>query len=83
MFYLDPPYFKAEQFYQGFAPADHERLQAALGKIQGRFVLSYNDAPEIRRLYAAYHLQPVQRSNSLASKTKAGQTYKELIITNY
>jgi DNA adenine methylase len=43
LFYLDPPYYKAESFYQGFERSDHERLLECLKKIKGQFVLSYND----------------------------------------
>lgn len=84
LFYLDPPYYNAEDFYQGFRHDDHERLHGCLKSIKGQFVLSYNDAPEIRRLYKDYNLFEVERANNLASKHGAGQAaYKELIITNY
>ncbi len=58
LFYCDPPYFNAEQYYQGFGPGDHERLKKALESIKGRFVLSYNDTPEIRELYEATTSSP-------------------------
>jgi DNA adenine methylase len=84
LFYCDPPYYKAEGFYQGFCRDDHERLRKALATIKGRFVLSYNDVPEIRSLYEGFHFIEVERLNNLAMKKGKGQPlYKELLITNY
>lgn len=83
LFYLDPPYFKAEGFYQGFGPDDHQRLRDCLEGLQGQWVLSYNDAAEIRELYSGYSIRAVERANSLAGKAKRGAKYAELIITNY
>lgn len=84
LFYLDPPYYKAEAYYEGFAADDHVRLREALAEVKGWFVLSYNDTPEIRDLYKGYTIHEVERSNNLAHKKGAGQDrYRELIITNY
>jgi len=54
LFYLDPPYWGSEHFYgrEAFRPADFERLAEVLRAIKGRFVLSINDVPEIRRMFA-------------------------------
>jgi len=81
LFYLDPPYFKAEQFYDGFAHDDHLRLYNRLTTLKGKFVLSYNDAPEIRKMYEHYNVFELERSNSLSQRKC--RIYKELIITNF
>ena len=54
LFYLDPPYWHCEDYYgKGlFERADFDRLNAVLSAIKGRFILSINDVPEIRRLFA-------------------------------
>lgn len=84
LFYLDPPYYNAEQYYQDrFNKEDHERLRCVLGNIKGRFVLSYNDCHEIRELYKSYTIIEVERQNNLLTKTGQGKRYKELIIKNY
>ena len=42
LFYVDPPYYDAEHYYTvEFTREDHTRLAKVLGKIKGRFVLSY------------------------------------------
>lgn len=80
LFYLDPPYYKTERYYQvGFKTEDHKRLSEALRNIRGKFILSYNDCPEIRELYQGYEIIEVDRNNNLAT----GKRYKELIVKNY
>lgn len=83
LFYLDPPYYKAEGFYQGFGLEDHLRLRGCLQKTKGRWVLSYNDTPEIRKLYNDCNIRAVERGSPLAAKTRRGTRYEELVITNY
>lgn len=53
-FYCDPPYYETENYYEdvGFTEKDHERLANCLCSIQGKFLLSYNDCPQIRDLYS-------------------------------
>ena len=83
LFYCDPPYYEAEKYYHDrFQPEDHVRLRDALSWIKGKFILSYNDCPEIRELYAGYHLLEVERQDNLTAKTNP-RRYKELIIKNY
>jgi DNA adenine methylase len=55
--FIDPPYFNADQdkFYtHSFTLADHYRLAESLQKHANRlsFLLTYDDAPEIRDLYS-------------------------------
>lgn len=79
LFYCDPPYYQAEKHYQvPFSPEEHQKLKNCLEKIQGKFVLSYNNCEFIWDLYQKFYISPVTRQNSLSS----GE-YKELIITNY
>lgn len=80
LFYLDPPYYKAEKHYAGFTSEDHERLHQCISRLKGHFVLSYNDHPDIRRLYGDFHIHEVTRTNPLANR--AGACYRELIITD-
>lgn len=80
--FCDPPYWDCEGDYgEGmFAPADHERLRDALAAVKGRFILTINDVPEIRALYAGcrFHIEPVGVTYTVTPrKTDA----RELIIT--
>lgn len=83
LFYLDPPYYKAEKYYADrFKPEDHLRLKNKLDNIKGKFILSYNDCQEIRELYSNYKLVEVERQDNLTTKGQSSR-YKELIIKNY
>ena len=83
LFYLDPPYYEAEKYYNGaFGSEDHLRLKNRLDCIKGKFVLSYNDCDFIRQLYSDYNIIEVDRQNSLVAKTSS-ERYKELIIKNF
>ena len=62
---------------------DHERLRKTLGEIKGRFLLSYNDCPEIRELYEGFSLFDFTRPHSMAQRYEAGKQYSELLISNY
>ena len=51
--YLDPPYYLMRANYYRQVEFDHERLAAALRGLQSvSWLLSYNDVPEVRSLYA-------------------------------
>ena len=83
-FYLDPPYFATEGMYPGgFGTDDHERLRDLLFSIKGRFLLSYNDCPEIRELYKDCEIFSFSRTHSMAQRYEAGKEFKELLIANY
>lgn len=80
-FYLDPPYTKG-QGYNVVKTKDfeHERLFNCLKNLKGKWLLSYNDSEEIRKLYKDYNIIEIERNNSLSNKRNI---YKELLIKNY
>jgi DNA adenine methylase len=86
-FYCDPPYFATEDYYEdvGFTAADHQRLANALLGIQGKFLLSYNDCPEIRALYQkpGVVIEGTSRLSNIAQRYEGGAMYAELLIANY
>lgn len=83
LFYADPPYYEAEGYYaEAFLTADHIRLKESLDKIQGKFILTYNDCPFIRELYQDYCIIPIERQSNIAASTLK-KTYKEIIIKNF
>ncbi len=83
LFYLDPPYHGTEKYYDiNFSHNDHIRLKEILDKIEGKFILSYNDDAFIRELYKEYNIEEISRSNNLKNTMKS-EKYNELIIKNY
>ena len=86
-FYCDPPYYETEDYYEdvGFTEKDHERLADCLSKIDGKFLLSYNDCPRIRELYSrpGIVIESTSRLSNIAQRYEAGKQYAELLISNY
>ncbi|MBL3571590.1 DNA methyltransferase [Rhodovulum sulfidophilum] len=82
LFYLDPPYWGGEDDYgKGLFDRDQfAELAERLGRIEGAFVLSINDRPEIRDLFGAFRIEEVRLNYSVS---KGGATAaRELIIAN-
>lgn len=61
LFLLDPPYWGSEDYYgKGlFSAADYEVLRGLLGQLKGRFIMTLNDRPEVREMFAAFRQEPV------------------------
>lgn len=53
---IDPPYFlKGRELYQNWYEADdHEALATAVSKLRHLWMVTYDDTPETRKLYAAH-----------------------------
>lgn len=82
LFYLDPPYFGCERDYGAglFCAHDFEQLAEQLAGISGRFILSINDAPEIRRAFARFNLATAETTWTIGASEAKRVT--ELIIRN-
>lgn len=81
LFYLDPPYWGTEHFYgRGlFGREQFEQLSAALQRLQGRFILSLNDVPEVRELFAWARIETVDLSYQVGGGAKT-QRVREVVI---
>jgi DNA adenine methylase len=82
LFYLDPPYWGSEGDYGVglFARKDFERLAESLAALKGKFLLSINDTPEVRELFAPWRMEPVRTSYSVSRSE--GTRVQELIFSN-
>lgn len=80
LFYCDPPYWGCTDDYGKdiFAPADFETLRDLLAGLQGRFILSINDRPEIRALFDGFTIEEVSLNYQVGGKPTAA---RELIIS--
>ncbi|MDQ1847699.1 DNA adenine methylase [Gemmobacter fulvus] len=84
-FYLDPPYWGSEGDYGKalFSRSDFQRLADQLGQIKGSWLLSINDVPEIRDLFAGCHLAEVTTSYTIGDKADRSATRAELLVSNF
>jgi len=82
-FYLDPPYWGMEDYYgkELFAREDFTSLARQLAGIEGKFLLSLNDVPEVRAIFKAFRIEAVATRYS-CSKT-ANKPAGEVLISNY
>ncbi len=80
LIYADPPYWGSEDYYGAelFSRADFVRLRDSLAAMKGRWILSINDVPEIRELFADFRIDGAELSYGLAAT--GATAARELII---
>jgi DNA adenine methylase len=81
LFYLDPPYWGRALYKFNFSDEDFGQLRNRLEKLRGDFILSLNDLPEARRLFAGFQMKSVGVGYSAQRNT--GRKYSELLIMNF
>ena len=74
--YLDPPYFvKGNDLYQhGFNESDHIRLAECLKNCKHKWLLSYDDCPQIRKIYEWAFIEEISEVNYTITATKDKKT---------
>ncbi len=87
-FYVDPPYFKTENYYSNhdFDRNDHERLANTLKNIKGKFSLSYYDFELLHTWFPEdqYRWEKKEFAKAAAAKKGVSQNKgEELLIMNY
>lgn len=80
LFYLDPPYWGCTDDYGRdiFSEADFTRLRDLLAGLKGRFILSLNDRPEVRELFAQFAIEEVTLNYGVGGGMTAA---REVIIS--
>lgn len=78
--YVDPPYYlQGPKLYRhSYTDEDHARLASFLGDQGYPWLLSYDDHPRVRQLYANNTVQPIY----LDYNVKSSRTARELVISN-
>jgi DNA adenine methylase len=82
--YLDPPYYEKgpELYKHSMTHDDHVRLAGVLKKAKFRWALSYDDHPEIRKLYSGANVREVNITYTTATSQLAHRPKnQEIIIT--
>jgi DNA adenine methylase len=87
LFYLDPPYYQTDDALGiSWTEEQHEELNQRLKRLKGKWILTYNDTPQIRHLYREYIIERVTVPKvSPNSKDTEGlrEYYDHLIVTSY
>lgn len=87
-FYLDPPYWKTENYYSNhdFDRGDHERLAKTLHQVKGKFSLSYYEFDLLRKWFPQPQYRWESKEFAKAAAATKGKTQNkgtELLILNY
>jgi DNA adenine methylase len=81
LFYLDPPYWQRHLYKFNFSDQNFVDLERRLHNVKGRFILSLDDHPEVRKLFQRWHIERTELAYT--AQTKTGKRYGELFITNF
>lgn len=81
-FYCDPPYWQTEGYGVPFDFDNYERMAKLMREIKGKMMVSINDHPDIRKVFAGHHILELEIQYSL-QKEGAPDKSGELVITNY
>lgn len=81
--YADPPYIEkgAELYKHSMSEADHRRLAALLRQCRGSWVVSYDDHPLVRELYAWADIRTVDLTYTTAVANGSRRKNSEVIIS--
>jgi DNA adenine methylase len=85
LFYLDPPYYGSEGDYgrEMFSRDEFGEMAAQLARIKGKFLLSINDHPEVRRIFKGFAFEEARTRYTIGGNaTDKAKSVGELIITN-
>ena len=80
--YLDPPYYeKGGQLYKhNMSDADHTRLRDLLLDTPATWMLSYDDHPRIRELYAGMVIEPINVTYTNAIKNGGSRPKNQEVL---
>ena len=79
LIYLDPPYSKSKSDYH-VGGLDINKVYDCLENIKGKFILSYDKSPEIKKLFKKYKIKTIETFYQISG---TNQSVKEYLITNF
>lgn len=83
LLFLDPPYYGCEDDYgHGMFGADEiAQVAERLRLVRGRFILTINDHPDVRRMFEGFEMEAADVRYTIAGANRA-TNHGELIISN-
>lgn len=79
-FYLDPPYLDLETREYKHKTINIADLASQLRGLKGKFLLSYNDHPTIRKAFTGFNIRAISTTYIIGGVRREA---REVIITNY
>jgi DNA adenine methylase len=71
LFYMDPPYWETAGYGVEFGIEQYEKMAAAMKTLKGKAIVSLNDHPDIRRIFADFEMETVPISYTVGGGGKA------------
>src|SRR5580658_461188 len=71
VFYLDPPYWERKLYKFNFTESDFHEMERLLAALKGKFILSLDDRPEVRAVFARFRMQAVELAYTAKRDTRA------------
>ena len=78
-FFIDSPYTECDaKMYASWTNADVQRLRERLASLAGSWLVTLNDTPAIRAIFAGCTIHAIERQRGI---TQSAEPYREVIIT--
>lgn len=82
LFFCDPPYWETEGYGVDFGIEHYLKMADMAKTIKGRMIITVNDHPKMREVFAGLKVDTMAIKYSLGSHTKNPKTSGELIVFN-
>lgn len=83
LFYCDPPYWQTEGYGVQFGFENYVVMADLARSIAGKMLISVNDIPEMRAVFAGLHMESVSIRYSLQGAGRSPCNQHELVIRNW
>ncbi|MFC5399723.1 DNA adenine methylase [Undibacterium jejuense] len=83
LFYCDPPYWGTEGYGVDFGLEQYAIMAEFARTIKGKMVISVNDIPAMREVFAGLNMESVTINYTIGGSTKSKEKAGELIIRNW
>jgi DNA adenine methylase len=80
--YLDPPYWQTEGYGVPFPFSEYEAMASALRTMKGKAIVSINDHPDIRAVFAGFHMESLDITYTVGGGAKPAER-RELVIWSW
>jgi DNA adenine methylase len=81
LFYCDPPYWQTQGYGVPFEIEQYEALAKLLSEIKGKAIVSLNDHPDIRKIFAGFYMRSVEIKYTVG--VGKGSSANEVLIFNW
>jgi DNA adenine methylase len=81
-FFIDPPYTECNAaMYEGWTNTDVQILRDRLAGLKSAWLVTLNDTPAIRLIFAGCQFTPIARARGINNQGGSAHIYKELLIS--